>query len=218
MKKWIRYILLLAVWMLSLAMLCKLGLITSDIHKLKEIIRNNTYNSMLLFLFVSFARIAILLPDTIFMILGGICFGPLWGIILSMTAFLISESFIYIVGRYVAGDWIRRLINERYKNIFNLLDKYGYEFLALGVLCPILPTDLICCGSAMLRYGYKKYIVTTSVANIPMLIIYSFIGESFGNSIIYNILLLTMALLIANFTITAFKKLKKQVDSLEISS
>ncbi|MDP4088447.1 MAG: VTT domain-containing protein [Bacillota bacterium] len=210
MKRWKRYIVLAVLWALLLAVLYKFGLITTDIHKLKAVIKQDMYSMMALFIFMSFARIAVLLPDTIFMVLGGICFGPVLGFILSMIAFIFTEAVIYIIGRYIAGNWLKNYLGSKYKNVFQLLKRYGYEFLALGILCPVLPSDLICFGAAVLGYEFKKYIITTTISNIPMLLLYSFIGEGLGSSAIYNLMLILIVVLIANYTVMMFKKLREE--------
>lgn len=215
MKRWMRYAVLAVLWAILLAVLYKFGLITTDIKRLKVIIKQDIFSMMMIFLFISFARIAALLPDTIFMVLGGMCFGPVLGFALSMISFIFTETVIYLLGRYIAGDKLRNYINNKYKNVFELLNKYGYEFLALGVLCPVLPTDLICCGAAILGYEYKKYILTVFASNIPLLILYSFLGESFGGSLVTNLLLITIVLLITNYTIMTFKRLKQGSNSFD---
>lgn len=210
MRKESKYIIIFTLWTVLFLLLYNLGIITSDVQKIKLWLRSDTEAAIVLFIFISFVRVVVLLPNTIFFILGGICFGPILGFALSMIAFTITESAVYLFGRYFGGDTLRAYMKSRNNNIFLLLDKYGYEFLALGVLCPISPTDIVCCAAAMLGYEYKKYILTSAVANMPMMLLYSFLGESFGNSIVYNVSLGIILLLVGNYTAVLWKRLKDE--------
>lgn len=210
MKKETRYILVFTLWTVLFLLLYNLGFITTDVHKIKSWLKSDTETTILLFIFISFARIIVLLPNTIFFILGGICFGPILGFSLSMIAFIFTESVVYVVGRYFGGNILKDYMKSRNNNILILLNKYGYEFLALGVLCPISPTDIICCAAAMLGYEYKKYILTSAIANMPMMLLYSFLGESFGSSIVYNLSLGVILLLVGNYTSVLWKRLKEE--------
>lgn len=218
MKKRKRYILLFTVWAIMIFALYKMGLINGDFQKIKNIIENDAETTVLAFIFISFVRIAVFLPNTIFMILGGICFGPLIGFMLSMVSFILSETVIYMVGKYFAGEKLKGYIDRRHRNIVVLLNKHGYEFLALGVMCPISPTDLVCFAAAMLGCEYKKYMLTSAAANTPMMLLYSFVGENFGNSMFYNILMILLILLIGNYTALMWKRLKNESANYEISS
>lgn len=54
---------------------------------------------------------------------------------------------------------------------------------------------VICYMSSYLGLPYRKYIITFIIANIPAVILYSFIGESF-NSSIYNVIFIIITLII----------------------
>jgi uncharacterized membrane protein YdjX (TVP38/TMEM64 family) len=210
MKKESKYIIVFTIWTVLLLLFYNLGFITADFQKIKSWLSSDTEGAALIFILISFARIIVLLPNTVFFILGGICFGPILGFTLSMTAYIFTESVVYIVGRYFGGSMLKSYMNSRNKSVIKLLNKYGYEFLALGVLCPISPTDIICCAAAMLGYEYKKYILTAAIANMPMMLLYSFLGESFGSSLVYNLSLAIIILIIGNYTIVMWKRLKEE--------
>ena len=213
MRKESKYIIIFTLWTVLFLLIYNLGFITTDVQKVKSWLRSDAETTILLFIFISFARIIVLLPNTLFFILGGICFGPILGFSLSMIAFIFTESVVYLFGRYFGGDMLRSYMESKNNNIFMLLDKYGYEFLALGVLCPISPTDIICCAAAMLGYEYKKYILTSAISNMPMMLLYSFLGESFGRSIVYNVSLGLILLLVGNYTAVLWKRLKEECRS-----
>lgn len=52
-----------------------------------------------------------------------------------------------------------------------------------------------CYMSSYLGLPYRKYIITFIIANIPAVILYSLIGESF-NSSIYNVIFIIITLII----------------------
>jgi uncharacterized membrane protein YdjX (TVP38/TMEM64 family) len=69
--------------------------------------------------------------------------------------------------------------------------------LALGIICPIAPTDAICYLSAAAGLNYKTYIFTIILANIPLMLIYSFVGISVSDSLFGTTLVILSVMLIA---------------------
>ena len=79
-----------------------------------------------------------------------------------------------------------------------LIESYNYKILAVGVLCPIAPTDVIVFVSSYMGINFKKFVLIFSLANIPAIYLYSYLGDSFNGSII-NTIMIIVTLIITGF-------------------
>lgn len=178
MKVNVRKIIILVLWAGLFIFLYRKGFVTTDADKVRNFLESNPARMTEIFIFISIARVVLFLPGIVFMLLGGVYFGPLTGSILSLVSMILSETIVYLCGRYFAGQKIRGYLEKRYTDLMLLADRHGYEFLALGILCPVAPSDMVCLVASILNFEYKKYIFTIAMANIPMLLLYSYLGSN----------------------------------------
>lgn len=111
------------------------------------------------------------------MILGGVYFGPIEGGILSTIGLVMSATLIYFFSNKVSV-----VKEKRHKDLSILIKTYNYKLLALGMICPIVPVDVLCILSAANGIKYSTYILTIVLANAPLRLLYSYIGVSFTKS------------------------------------
>lgn len=143
------------------------------------------------------------------MILGGIYFGPVEGAILSTIGLVMSTTLIYFFSRKVSGGKVKNLMENRHKDLSILLKTYNYKLLALGMICPIVPVDVLCFLSAANGIKYSTYILTIVLANAPLRLLYSYIGVSFTKSTGGLILTFVSIALIFIVSIKMWNSLKK---------
>lgn len=91
-------------------------------------------------------------------------------------------------------------LERKYPELKKLLETYNYKFLALGMICPIAPTDVVCFLSAAVGIKYTTYILTVIVTNIPLLIFSSFI--------VINFRLMGTVLVVASFVLVSIVSIK----------
>ena len=200
--------LIIVIWILLIAVLKSFNLISFDLAEINKYLQVNKDYSMIIFVFLWTARLFIFIPGLPFMILGGMCFGPLAGFLLSMAGIIISETVIYVASNTFFGSKVKSLLSRKYPKIPLMIKKYNYGFLALGMICPIGQTDIICFLSASTGMNYLKYIIVVILSNIPMTLAYSYMGLSFNSSIYSMILVATTIILISALSIRLYKKVK----------
>lgn len=210
MKIGIKKIIILAIWTSLFIFLYRQGFITSDASKIKAVMENHPALMIEIFIVLSVGRVLFFIPGVAFMVLGGLCFGPVMGFVLSMLSIILSETIVFMAGRYFTGDRLERYLNKGHRDLVLLTDKYGYEFLALGILCPIAPSDLVCLISSVCNFDYKKYLVTVIFANIPMLLVYSYLGYSRLNFTGKNSILMIIIAIVLIYTVTIWMKIKSK--------
>ncbi|WP_251859452.1 VTT domain-containing protein [Clostridium sp. Marseille-Q2269] len=193
-KKWLFFISCI-LWITLIFIFNKYDFMSFTTESMKKYLISNRKATMLAFLILWIVRLSILLPGVTLIILGGTLFGTTNGFLLSMAGMILSETLIYIVARVFPNLNIKSLIKSKYAYMEPLIIKHNYKFLALGIVCPIAPTDIICFLSSSIGLSYIKYILTIIIFNIPMTVIYSYIGISYKESL-FSIMILCLSVII----------------------
>lgn len=153
-------------------------------------------------------RLVAAIPGVTLTILGGLIYSPAEAVIFSLMGLVLSDSLVFLVGKSGLFKGFRKKLTQKHGDVMKLIEEYNYKFLALGVLCPVAPTDAICYLSAYLGINYFKYIATFIVSNLPAVFLYSYIGESFQNSI-WNTLFIVLTILATGLmSVKMWNKLK----------
>ncbi|EJP6471975.1 VTT domain-containing protein [Clostridium sp. L74] len=199
---------LVIVWIISLYIFNNYDFIPIIIEFIKAYSISNEAGTMIIFISLWIVRLPILLPGFILIILGGTLFGTTNGFLLSMIGMVLSESLIYIIAKLFSNFNIKNLINKKYNYIEPLIRKYNFRFLALGIICPIAPTDVICFLSSSLGLSYIKYILTIIISNIPIIGLYSYMGINYKESSLSVIILCLTISVLALYTMRIWNSLK----------
>jgi uncharacterized membrane protein YdjX (TVP38/TMEM64 family) len=219
-------LIIVAIWILSVYILKQNHLLSLHLDALKEFITGNTKYAMLVFVGLWIVRLFAFIPGVTLMILGGICFDPLLGFFLSMAGILISETLVFVLSKTLSSKKLNQFLEHKNPQLKALLEKYNYKFLALGIICPIAPTDAICFLSASVGIHYRTYILTIMISNIPVVMLYSFLGITIGESLLGVTLIVISVVVIGVITVKIWNNLKqkpcnltanKSITSIEVS-
>ncbi|TYS21981.1 TVP38/TMEM64 family protein [Bacillus subtilis] len=165
---------------------------------------------MLLFIALWIVRLLFFIPGVTLMFLGGICFDPIVSFILSMAGIMLSETLVYLFSKMFSSGKMMKDLERKHPELKKLLEAYNYKFLALGMICPIAPTDVVCFLSAAVGLKYRVYILTVIITNIPLLIFSSFIVINFSESIVGTVLVIISFALISVVSIKMWNSLKQK--------
>ena len=121
------------------------------------------------------------LPGSILTLAGGAIFGLFWGSIYVFLGATIGATLAFLVGRYIARDWISKKIagNQKFAAIDNAVGDEGLKIVFLARLSPIFPFNLLNYGLGVTGVALKDYVLA-SVGMIPGTIMYVYFG-SLGN-------------------------------------
>jgi uncharacterized membrane protein YdjX (TVP38/TMEM64 family) len=201
---------IVAIWVLLVYILKQNHLLSLDLDALKELITTNTKYAMFLFVGLWVIRLLAFIPGVTLMILGGICFDPILGFSLSMVGMIISETLVYFVSKALSSKKFNQFLAHKNPQLEALLDKYNYKLLALGIICPIAPTDAICFLSASVGINYLTYILTIMISNIPIMMLFSFLGITIGESLLGVSLIIVSVAIIGVISIKIWNNLKQK--------
>ena len=138
---------------------------------------------MLVFLIFKIAFATSSVPGGIILTMAsGLMFGFLWGAGLSFVGDFLGSTFAFLIGRYLARDWLQSHIPDRGK--LQALDKavrtQGAKLVILLRLANIVPFFLLNYGMGLTRITAKQYMVG-GIALLPGCLIFSYSGLLIGD-------------------------------------
>ncbi len=174
-----------------------------------------SYGSLSWLIYVLIVIIGILLAPFLGAIVNAsasILFGPLFAFILTLIGNFIGSSLAYLIAKRYAGFYFERLIGEKKLARFQKYsEKYGAFVLFILRLNPLTSSDLFSYLAGLIKMPYKKFIISTILGIIPMMVIVSYFGNSFvkENSLV-KLLFLIITLTYILFFLYAFYKFGKE--------
>lgn len=197
---------IIGIWIAIIYILYKLNLLTGNKDKLVEVFCEFGDYKELVFVVLSSLRVVVLIPSAVFMILGGIIFNPLEGILLTLISVILSETIVYLTSKVLIGSNIQNYLVNKYPKLYELLLKNNMRILAIGILCPVAPSDVACFLAKSTGIDYKKFILTVVLSNTPMMILYGFLGDSFLSSNSNTMMILAIIIMISIYSLYLWNK------------
>lgn len=124
----------------------------------------------------------VFLPGSILTLGGGLIFGVIFGSIYVFIGATIGAIFSFLIGRYLARNWVLKQIadNQKFKAIDQAVGKKGFKIVLLTRLSPLFPFNLLNYAYGVTGVSLKDYILA-SVGMIPGTIMYVYLGSLAGN-------------------------------------
>lgn len=207
--KRINRFLIIATWIALIYITFKLNLLTGNVDNLNQFFSNCGNYKALIFIALSSLRIAVLIPSAVFMLLGGMIFTPIEGFAFTLISIILSGTVVYITSKVLVSSGIQNYLVNKYPMFYQLLLKNNTKILAIGILCPIAPSDAACFLASSTELNYRKFILTVIAANTPMMILYSFLGNSIISSATNTIIISVIIFMISMYSIYLWNKEKR---------
>lgn len=178
-----------------------------SIEKIRKIIESKKF-SELIFIIIWSLRLILFIPGVTLMILGGLIFEPSKAFLLSMVGIVLSDILVFLLAKSKLLIGFRNKLENKYPDILDLIEEYNYKILGVGVLCPIAPTDVIVFLSSYVGMKFNKFLLIFITANIPALVLYSYLGESFQGSTMNTIFIIVTLIISGILSIRLWNRLK----------
>lgn len=122
------------------------------------------------------------LPGSILTLGAGVVFGILWGFVYVFIGANLGAIAAFLVGRYLARDWISQKIagNEKFSAIDQAVAQEGFKIVLLTRLSPVFPFNLLNYALGITGVSLQDYILG-SVGMIPGTIMYVYLGYIAGD-------------------------------------
>jgi uncharacterized membrane protein YdjX (TVP38/TMEM64 family) len=136
------------------------------------------------FFIVTYVLTTVLFVPGFILTLGaGILFGVVLGTATVSIAATLGATAAFIIGRYLAREWVEQKIQGRPK--FAAVDKAvareGWKIVLLTRLSPIFPFNLLNYAFGLTRVSLGGYFLASWIGMLPGTLMYVYIGSLIGN-------------------------------------
>jgi uncharacterized membrane protein YdjX (TVP38/TMEM64 family) len=136
-----------------------------------------------MFIAIYIAACVAFLPGSILTIGAGVIFGVVRGSIYVSIAATLGATAAFLVGRYLARDWISKKLegNPKFRAIDEAVGKEGWKIVILTRLSPVFPFNLLNYAYGLTRVTIRDYFFASWAGMIPGTILYVYIGSLSGD-------------------------------------
>jgi uncharacterized membrane protein YdjX (TVP38/TMEM64 family) len=122
------------------------------------------------------------IPGSLLTLGGGAIYGLGWGTVYVFTAATLGAILAFLIGRYVAKDWVDHKIagNPSFQAIANAVSTNGFKIVLLTRLSPIFPFNLLNYAFGVTRVSLKDYSLG-SIGMLPGTVMYVYLGSLVGD-------------------------------------
>jgi len=122
---------------------------------------------------------ALFLPGLPVTLVGGIVFGPFWGVIYSIIGATAGACVAFLISRYVARDWIStKLTGPRWRQLDRSVEKNGWKIVAFTRLVPLFPFNLLNYAFGLTPIKFIPYAITSFICMLPACIAFIVFSSS----------------------------------------
>ncbi|MGB3514523.1 MAG: TVP38/TMEM64 family protein [Microcoleaceae cyanobacterium] len=123
------------------------------------------------------------LPGSLLTLGAGLLFGPISGSIYVSIASTIGATCAFLVGRYLARNWVAKQIegNEQFKAIDEAVANEGWKIVGLTRLSPIFPFNLLNYAFGLTQVSLRDYFFASWIGMMPGTIMYVYLGSLAGS-------------------------------------
>jgi uncharacterized membrane protein YdjX (TVP38/TMEM64 family) len=120
----------------------------------------------------------LIIPNILLFVIAIICYGPVWGTLISLVGIFSSSSIGYVIGKKLGPRAIDRFVSQKIQDRIKVfIERYGIKAVAIFRLSSI-STDSLGIVAGILEMNYKKYIVATLGGSTPVIILIAIYGKS----------------------------------------
>ncbi len=123
------------------------------------------------------------IPGSIMTIGGGVIFGVVRGSIYVSIAATLGATAAFLVGRYLARDWVSEKLegNAKFRAIDEAVGREAWKIVILTRLSPVFPFNLLNYAYGLTSVSLRDYFFASWIGMIPATILYVYIGSLSGD-------------------------------------
>jgi len=116
------------------------------------------------------------IPGSVITLAGGALFGPLWGTLYTIFGATGGASLAFLIGRYLAGDWVENKAKGILKRLKDGVEKEGWRFVAFTRLVPLFPFNVLNYAFGLTKIRFFHFVAASFFCMLPGAAAYTFIG------------------------------------------
>jgi len=127
---------------------------------------------------VAIIATALLTPGWILMMLAGLTFGLLPGLLYAMLGIVGGALAAFFVGRTLARKWVERRVagNIHLLALGDALEDQAFTIVALTRIALVFPFNILNYAYGVTRVRVRDYVAGTAVGMLPIVAIYVYLG------------------------------------------
>jgi uncharacterized membrane protein YdjX (TVP38/TMEM64 family) len=136
----------------------------------------------LIFIIIYILACVFLVPGSILSLGAGVLFGVINGAIIVSISAILGATCAFLVGRYLARDWVAKKIaaNEKFKAIDEAVAREGWKIVGLTRLSPIFPFNLQNYAYGLTRVSLRDYFFASWIGMMPGTVMFVYLGSLAG--------------------------------------
>ena len=122
-------------------------------------------------------------PGFILTLAAGVLFGVVWGSMAVSVASIAGATLAFLIGRYLARDWVAQRIqgNEKFEAIDQAVAGEGWKIVGLVRLSPVFPFNLLNYAFGITKVSFKDYFLASWIGMLPATVMYVYVGSLAGD-------------------------------------
>lgn len=154
-------------------------LVNNDLESTIDFINRFEGFSWLIYILIIIIEVILApIPGIVLNAAGGIIFGPWIGGTLALIGNIMGATICYFIAKRYGGFYFEKLIGEKRFNQFHKSsEKYGGWVLFTLRLNPLTSSDVFSYLAGFIKMSYKKFIIATTLALIPLTFIQAYFGD-----------------------------------------
>lgn len=131
---------------------------------------------------------ALFLPGLPITIVGGILFGPIWGVVYSITGASAGACIAFLISRYIGREWIQgKLRSSKWRQLDTMVEQHGWKAVAFTRLIPLFPFNLLNYAFGLTKIKFAHYAVTSFICMLPACIAFIVFSSSLLETVKGNV-------------------------------
>lgn len=120
-----------------------------------------------------------LVPGSVLTLGAGAAFGVVRGCLYVSLASTLGATAAFLVGRYVARDWVARRLEgmPTFRAIDRAVAEEGWRVVGLTRLSPVFPFTLLNYAFGLTRVRLAEYVLASWIGMIPGTVLYVYLGS-----------------------------------------
>ena len=138
---------------------------------------------LLLFALVYVTAAVCFLPGAVLTLGAGFAYGPVLGVLIVSPVSVLAASVAFLVGRFVARDWVGRRIggDPRFAAIDDAIADDGFRIVMLLRLSPLFPFSLLNYALGLTKVSFRDYVLASWIGMLPATVLYVYLGSLVTN-------------------------------------
>jgi len=122
---------------------------------------------------------SLMLPGLPITVVGGVLFGPFWGIVYVTIGATTGATLAFIIARKMGREWVEGLVKGgRMREIDESVEKKGWKIVAFTRLIPLFPFNFLNYAFGLTKIGLGPYFLATLVFMLPGITAYVVFSSS----------------------------------------